>query len=74
MNPWKYELTDTFGGQPNYSWVERGQVLGSQIEALRWVRKKFGLLDRAQITRSGDTLELRWPSYNIVLFFEPAND
>lgn len=70
---WTYELTDTFGGQANYSWVRRGEVSGSLVTALRRVRQRFGLAGRAVISRHGDALELRWPKINTVLFFAPAD-
>lgn len=71
---WKYELTDTFGDQPNYSWVRRGVIAGDKPTALRAVRREYGLTDRALITRAGDVIELRWRKQNLVLFFEPAED
>lgn len=57
MNKFKIEVTDTFGGEANYSWVRRHEltaksVLGavqklSKIEGFAW-RKDFGTGDMAR--------------------------
>ena len=69
---WVYEITDTFGGQANYSWVRRGEILGNSVEVLRTLRRSYGLTSRAVISRHGEALELRWPKRNVVLFLAPA--
>ena len=43
-----YEVTDTYGGEANYSWVKRGKIEGkhgesvSDLAAVRRVKKKIG--------------------------------
>lgn len=45
----KYEYTDTFAGEANYNWVERGKIyckegeIVSDLAALRRVKKKLGI-------------------------------
>lgn len=41
----EYTYTDTFGGEPNFCWVERGEVseANNLKHALRLARKKVGL-------------------------------
>lgn len=43
----QYELTDTFGGEANYSWVKRGKIpkgnkAFSNLAAVRAVKKEIG--------------------------------
>ena len=42
-----YEMTDTFGGEANYSWVRRGEVElpegASNLMLVRRVKKALGL-------------------------------
>lgn len=44
---WKWEYTDTFGGEANYSWVRRGEVStpegASDTATLRAVKRDAGL-------------------------------
>ncbi len=42
----KFEYTDTFGGEPNYSWVKRGELdhdLLSDSQIVRRVKAELGL-------------------------------
>lgn len=62
----RWELTDTFGGEANYSWVRRGVVeakLGedySDLAAVRRVKKAIGWSGlRCKVSRFGDDIELR---------------
>lgn len=62
----KYEYTDTFGGESNYSWVKRGEINADNFEkALRAVKKILGLSGiRGRITLdSGDMIA--WKPYNM---------
>lgn len=57
---WDYEITDTFGGEANYSWVNRGQLVASEQGAINIVRAKMGLTGkRAEVSYYGDTIEIR---------------
>lgn len=33
MNTYRYEYTDTFGGEANYSWIKRGKVSVPELTA-----------------------------------------
>jgi hypothetical protein len=41
----KYEYTDTFGGEANYSWVKRGSFKceDSELSIIRRVKRELGL-------------------------------
>ncbi len=44
MDNYNFEYTDTFGGQANYCWVNRGTVKAkSTIHAARLARNELGL-------------------------------
>lgn len=73
MVTWDVEVTDTFGGQANYSWVERSKLrVPDDISELALVRRiksaagYSGIRGRAEI--SGDFVEIRFPSRCIVIF------
>lgn len=60
-----YEMTDTFGGEANYSWVRRGAITLKQGEevtdlaAVRRVKKALGIAGVRCLTQiSGDTIAL----------------
>lgn len=61
---WNVELTDTFGGEANYSWVKRAtftapQNLSDQA-VVRRAKAAIGLTgDRCRTTNHGDSFELR---------------
>lgn len=41
---YRFEYTDTFGGETNYAWVRRGQVEAkSQLAAVRKIKAMLGL-------------------------------
>lgn len=41
---YSFEYTDTFGGEPNYSWVHRGTVMASSLRgAVTLVKRELGL-------------------------------
>jgi hypothetical protein len=47
MTAYNFILTDTFGGEPNYSWVKRFQCnADSDLSALRKASEYFGLQGR----------------------------
>jgi len=67
---WDYEFTDTFGDQPNFSWVNRGSVVGTREEALREVFSRIGMHRwEAAIVDRSDVTEYWIPQFNCVLFF-----
>jgi hypothetical protein len=66
-------LTDTFGGEPNYSWVRRYSIeVPKQISDLAMmhrIKKVAGLNGvRCTVSRYGDSLELRPEGRCMVLF------
>ena len=67
-----FEYTDTFGGESNYSWVNRGKIdnADSLKKALRKARKELGLTGiRGDITmNSGDMLAWKPRKINTILF------
>lgn len=68
-----YEITDTFGGEANYSWVRRGEVElregASDLALVRAVKKALGL-SGVRCTRSeiGELIELRPVGACVVVF------
>lgn len=62
----QYEVTDTFGGEANYSWVKRGVIETkegeefSDLAAIRRVKKTIGWNGYRCATESyGDGIEIR---------------
>jgi len=44
LEKYNYEYTDTFGGEANYCWVRRGEVLAKNwLGAVRKVKTELGL-------------------------------
>ena len=61
----QYEITDTFGGEANYSWVKRGKIEGepsedySDLAAIRRVKKAIGWENvRCRKEYQGETIAL----------------
>ena len=61
----QWELTDTFGGEANYSWVRRGTAPSkegedfSDLAAVRRVKKELGWQGiRCQVDNYGDEIVL----------------
>jgi len=66
-----YEYTDTFGGEANYCWVQRGEVKANDLKhALRLARKELGLTGcRGDITvHCGDMLAWKPRNSCTILF------
>ena len=73
MCTWDIEVTDTFGGQANYSWVQRSKLrVPDDISDLALVRRIKSVAGysgiRGQTYFSGDFVEIRFPSRCIVIF------
>ena len=70
----QYEMTDTFGGESNYSWVKRGEIemkdkQFSNLAAVRKVKKELGYNGvRCKTVDYGDMIELRPVGQCIVIF------
>lgn len=70
------ELTDTFAGEANYSWVKRAQFEASdnakQSLLVRRAKKALGIIGRHKASSFGDVIELRFGSECIVAFITPS--
>ena len=70
---YQLELTDTFGGEANYSWVNREEVSINANYSGPWIVRKakeaMGLTGMNGVTVDyGDTIRVDFPRYNQVLF------
>lgn len=76
--PTKYrvQITDTFGGEPNYAWVRHCNVTHNGRPTTRAIVRQFkkqcGLVGRHVTANLGDCIEVRFPQDNIVAFIEEA--
>ena len=72
---WNFEMTDTFGGEANYSWVRRAHVTRAITRwqardlALRWAGW-IGV--KVEVTELGSDLEIRPRDMAMVLFVSDA--
>lgn len=67
------ELTDTFGGEANYSWVKRKEIhisdKASDLSIVRQAKKAFDMQGIKCIKETyGDSIVLKPQGYNVVLF------
>jgi len=66
---WEWEVTDTFGGEANYSWVQRGTVkAATESGAIRAAKRAAGLYGRHRTTDFGDCLRCDMIGACVVLF------
>ena len=68
-----FELTDTFGGEANYSWVKRGHYTGnkpdSHLSVIREAKHWAGLSGvRCRVENWGDTVAIYPAGACVVLF------
>ena len=73
MVTWDIEVTDTFGGQANYDWVNRYEITtAGDISYLALVRRSKSAAGysgiRGRATVMGDSVEIRFPTRCIVIF------
>ena len=73
MVTWDIEVTDTFSGQANYSWVYRYAIsMPGGISYLALVRRIKSVTGysgiRGQTYVSGDFVEIRFPDRCVVIF------
>lgn len=73
MVTWDIEVTDTFSGQANYSWVERSKlrVPGgiSNLALVRRIKSVTGYSGiRGRTWVAGDYVEIRFPDRCVVIF------
>lgn len=67
------ELTDTFGREANYSWVKRAIVPTddnpNNLTIMRRAKALVGMAGiRGVVSNYGDCVEIRFPSWNRVMF------
>jgi hypothetical protein len=66
------ELTDTFGGEANYSWVRRAQIeeAKTKVGTIRRAKKALGISDvRTRTIDHGDALKLEFPRSHCLVAF-----
>ena len=73
MCTWDIEVTDTFGGEANYAWVNRYDITTaddiSYLALVRRIKSAAGYSGiRGRATVMGDSVEIRFPSRCIVIF------
>lgn len=71
-------MTDTFGGEPNYTWVRRGEVElpegVSDLALVRRVKRELGMeCVRCRKEKWGDTLVLHPIGQCVVVFIEQVH-
>ena len=73
-------LTDTFGGEANYSWVKRGEIQVKNDAAIRSIsreaRRAVGMTNvRAScFVDFGDMIQIEFKKDNLVLFITPKTE
>ena len=73
MVTWDIEVTDTFGGEANYAWVDRYVIRTpddiSDLALVRRIKSVAGYSGiRGRATVMGVSVEIRFPSRCIVIF------
>ena len=73
MVTWDIEVTDTFGGEANYAWVDRYAIrMPDDISDLALVRRIKSVAGysgiRGRATVMGDSVEIRFPARCVVIF------
>ena len=73
MCTWDIEVTDLFGGEANYAWVERSKLrVPDDISDLALVRRIKSVAGysgiRGRATVMGDSVEIRFPACCVVIF------
>jgi hypothetical protein len=77
MTTYNIEITDTYGGEPNYSWVRRAELkVPPALSKRSLVRRAKALMQwnglRCTTYDFGDMLELRPMSATLVMFITVA--
>lgn len=76
---YQIEITDTFGGEANYSWVRRHSIeMPGKTTDLALVRRAKRKAEwngiRCKVSRYGDTIEIRPVGMCCVLFIVPSGE
>jgi hypothetical protein len=73
---YEIEMTDTFGGDPNYSWVRKAHILGAENATtrslVRRAKQALGIAGRHKTSDFGDMIRVDMRDYCICLFITPA--
>ena len=66
---YRYEMTDTFNGEANYSWVTRGTITTTARNPVRAVKRALGMENvRCRREELGETLVL-YPAQSCTVVF-----
>lgn len=70
---YRVELTDTFAGEANYSWVKRGEIAAggdtSRLAVVRRAKRWAGISGlRCRVYDDGDVIEIRPYRQCVVVF------
>ena len=73
MCTWDIEVTDTFGGEANYAWVERSKLRVpdgiSDLALVRRIKSAAGYSGiRGRTWVAGGFVEIRFPGRCVVIF------
>ena len=73
MVTWDIEVTDLFGGEANYAWVERSKLRVpdgiSDLALVRRIKSAAGYSGiRGRTYVSGGSVEIRFPGRCVVIF------
>lgn len=76
---YQIEITDTFGGEANYSWVRRHSIEApAEITDLALIRRAKRKAEwsgvRCKVSKYADTIEIRPVGMCCVLFIVPSED
>ena len=75
METFNIELTDTFGGEANYSWVKRAQIKAKNFRgAIIKAKKEFGIDLRHRKNDFGDMVRLDFYGACLVMFIEYSQE
>ena len=75
MQTFDIELTDTFAGEANYSWVKRAQIKAKNFRgAIIKAKREFGITLRHVKEDTRETVQLWFPRDNMVLFIEYSQE
>lgn len=74
---WRIELTDTFGGEPNFGWIKRATFTtragASQRAIVREAKRALDLCGRWNTESYGDTYTMRASGACLVAFINPVH-
>ena len=73
METFNIQLTDTFGDEPNYSWVKETKVKAKSFRgAIIKAKKEFDITSKHKKETTRETVQLWFPSLKMVMYIEYA--